>query len=193
MIVNWPVSIFVKPTVEISVGARSIHHISDKEAFSGVDKDTMAHFLIDGEPEAYAAHNAKVEEGYFSFPAPMICTYKCAAKFWPDAEKHTNQYLRYYLNLDMDKNLAHPPHRAAPDAYVTAHILRELLKKASIETLIEISKEPILLARVPFGKYRGLMWKEVDVMYLQWVLKQDFSEDVMHTASMELNRRTGRH
>jgi len=35
--------------------------------------------------------------------------------------------LRYWRNLVLDPALAMPPHRAGPDAYVTACLLAELL------------------------------------------------------------------
>jgi hypothetical protein len=37
-----------------------------------------------------------------------------------------------------------------PDAYVTAHLLREILKQTTMEKLIRWSNEPVLLARMPF-------------------------------------------
>ena len=40
---------------------------------------------------------------------------------------------------------------AGPDAYVTAHHLRDMLNEASLEQLLEWSQEPGLLPRVPVG------------------------------------------
>lgn len=146
------------------------------------------------EPVAYfAAHNAKFErlflEGYL--PAlPWICTWKCALVAWPDAPSHGNQVLRYWLNPEgIDRALAQPAHRAGPDAYATAFTLRELLKTYSIDQLVEISSQPALLPRVPFGKQKGAKWSEVDDGFLDWILVRDFDSDVLHTARTELNRR----
>ena len=95
--------------------------------------------------------------------------------------------LRYWLGLDMDRSLADRAHRAMPDAYVTAHLLREILKHASIEDLIRWTNEPVLLPKVTFGKHRGQPWIDIPPDYLQWVLRQQgMNEDVLHTARYHL-------
>lgn len=75
-------------------------------------------------------------------------------------------------------------HRALPDAYVTAGILRELLKLASVDDLIMWSQPPVLLPRVCFGKHKGLAWSELPVDYLDWIVERsDLNEDVKVTAN----------
>ena len=64
------------------------------------------------------------------------------------------RYLRRPEGLDHDKGL--PAHRALPDAYVTAHHLRDMLNTVSLEQLLEWSREPGLLRRVArTGASRG--------------------------------------
>ena len=140
---------------------------------------------------AFAAHNAAFDQQWLPPDLlgnlPLICTYKAAVHIWPEAPRHTNQVLRYWLNLDMDRSIADRAHRALPDAYVTAHLLREILKHASIEELICWTNEPVLLPRVPFGKHRGHKWTDVPPDYLQWILRQqDMNEDVAYTARHHL-------
>jgi exodeoxyribonuclease X len=75
-----------------------------------------------------------------------------------------------------------PTHRALPDAFVTAHLLRQILNRASVDDLIDWSKQPALLNKVTFGKHKGLKWTDVPDDYLDWIIsKRDFNEDVMHT------------
>lgn len=86
-------------------------------------------------------------------------------------------------------------HRAGPDAYVTAFLLRELLAQHPLSTLIQWSQEPAILIRVPFGKRpeeggsRGMRWTEVDASLLYWTVERDFSEDVLFTVRLEIERR----
>ena len=69
-----------------------------------------------------------------------------------------------------------------PDAYVTAHILREVLNYVSVDQLISWSRQPVLLANVKFGKHRGMKWLDVPDDYFDWIIsKGDFDEDVMRT------------
>jgi exodeoxyribonuclease X len=59
-----------------------------------------------------------------------------------------------------------------------------------LTTLIKWTSEPGMLIRVPFGRdTRGKKWTEVDDGFLLWVLERDFSEDVLFTAKLELERR----
>ena len=64
------------------------------------------------------------------------------------------RYLRTPEGLVHETGL--PAHRAGPDAYVTAHHLRDMLAEASVEQLLVWSQEPGLLPRVPAGPSRGL-------------------------------------
>jgi len=95
--------------------------------------------------------------------------------------------LRYWRNLQLAPELAMPAHRAAPDAWVTAHILIDLLKEASVERLMEWNDDARSLERMPFGKHRGKAWPEVPTDYLQWLLDQsEMSDEVRNRASAEL-------
>jgi exodeoxyribonuclease X len=69
-----------------------------------------------------------------------------------------------------------PPHRALPDAYVTAHILRQLLLLRPVERLLEISKEPGFLPRMTLGEHYGKRFSEVPIGYLEWLIKKMASD-----------------
>ena len=187
----------IKPPCPIPAEARAVHHISDEDVAQAKPWDTVCSTFFDRgnclDLVAFAAHNAAFDQQWLPPDLlgnlPLICTYKAAVHIWPDAPRHTNQVLRYWLNLDMDRSLADRAHRALPDAYVTAHLLRDILKHAAIDELIRWTNEPALLPRVPFGKHRGQNWKDVPPDYLQWILRQqDMNEDVVHTAHHHLEK-----
>lgn len=147
-----------------------------------------------GEIDVLAAHNCAFERLWFTDDltggAPWICTMKCAMRAWPHAPKHNNQALRYWLGLDLPEDLAMPPHRAGPDAYVSAHILARLLGEHSVEDLIAWTKEPALLPTCPIGKFRGKPWAEVETGFLNWMLGvADMEADLKWNARRELERR----
>ena len=96
------------------------------------------------------------------------------------------RYLRSPEGLVHDKGL--PAHRAGPDAYVTAHHLRDMLNEASLEQLMEWSQEPGMLPRVPAGPSRGRSWADLDVDALQG-FAADRNIDVRFSAEAELRRR----
>jgi exodeoxyribonuclease X len=92
----------------------------------------------------------------------------------------------------MPEGLVHaiglPAHRAMPDAYVTAHHLRDMLNEASIDQLLAWSAEPGLLPRVPNGPERGKPWDSL-VSERLVALSRDRDADIRFTAQTELRRR----
>lgn len=144
---------------------------------------------------AVAAHNAEFEGQFFTEDlragAPLLCTYKAALRIWPNAPGHSNQTLRYWLGLDLEADQAMPPHRAGPDAFVSAHILLKLLEHATVEEMIGWTLEPRLYPTCPISKeWRGKKWADIDAGFLTWMLRQqDMEPDLLWNASRELDRR----
>ena len=83
------------------------------------------------------------------------------------------------------------PGRAGPDAYVTAHHLRDMLALATVQQLLAWSAEPALLVRVPNGALRGRRWQELNDAQLGQVLDGAFgwNQDMVFTARAEQARR----
>jgi len=187
--IHPPASIFCRPDRSIPPGASAVHHILDHHvANAPAAEDVLADIAASGEP--LVAHNDRFERRFFNPSGALwIDTYRCALRVWPEAPGHGNQTLRYWLGLDrlegFDPQHAMPAHRAGPDAYVTAHILAQLIAATGdAGQLFEWSSQPALLRRVRFGKHRGTPWSEVPQDYLEWVVRQhDMDEDVRHTAA----------
>ena len=114
---------------------------------------------------------------------PWICPLKAAYRMYPDAPSHKNQTLRYLFRLKLDDAFAMPPHRAGPDAYVTAHILADEPVAKPPATLIEWTRGPTLLpGQIKFGKHRGTKWGEIPLDYLEWLSREANDPDVKYTA-----------
>lgn len=190
------------PGRSIPPEASAVHHlVADDLADAEPWRQGLARWIGRiSRPAAFAAHSAKMERQWCTpelvGPAPWICTHKCALRAWPEAPGHGNQVLRYWLMpRGLDRATAAPAHRAGPDAYVTAFLLRELLRIHPLARLLQWSAEPAVLIRVPFGKRpeeggnRGLRWTEVDDGFLHWTIERDFSEDILHTVGLEIARR----
>jgi exodeoxyribonuclease X len=175
----------------------AIHHIVDEDvaAAPGFAMICNAIFLNPGcEVVALGAHSAKFEQQWLTPDrvrhTQWICTYKCALRLFPDAPGHSNQALRYWLKPEgLDRSVANVAHRAGPDAYVTAFLLREMLKLATLDQLVEWSSQPALQVRCHIGQNRGKLWSEVDFGFLTWVANRDFDEDVLFTVKTEIRRR----
>lgn len=198
--IDKPKSRLYRPLHGIPPETMAVHHIT--EADFKPDTPTCTEELLrsaiwsGGKPDALVAHNCEFERSFI--PAeitddlPWICTLKTALRVWPEAPQHTNQVLRYWRGLSLDAELAMPPHRAGPDAWVTAHLLVDLLKSATAEQMIDWTARPKALPTVTFGKHRGAKWADVPLDYLQWMARQsDMNADALACAQEELARRNG--
>lgn len=195
---------YFKPPIPMSVKAMSITNITnkmlaDKPSFRGsaMYQDLEAR-LKDG---ILVAHNAKfdcaiLEAEGMSIPH-RICTFRVARELDPENQipEYSLQYLRYYLELEIDDAFAHD---AEGDVKVLYGLYQRLLAKMmkdgmteekAIESMIDISSRPSLFRLFNFGKYKDKKIAEVaktDRGYLQWMLDRKMEEggqdeDWIHT------------
>lgn len=200
---NWAVDIgagfLLDPMQPIPPETSAIHHIIDEDVIGAPNWRDILPCVFGTEVCAYAAHGAKFEKEWISNEitgsTPWIDTYRCSLRLHPDAPSHSNNGMRYYLRPEgLQRNLAVPAHRAQPDSYVTAHLVRDFLNAGhSVAQLVKWSDEPALLPRCKIGKWRndgkGTPWTEVDSGFLKWMLDKDFDEDTVFTARYHLDQR----
>ena len=189
----------VHPGNPISAVTSAIHHIIDEDVADAPPWQLAAPPVLQpGGCAALAAHRASFEQRWctpaLSGNARWVCTYKCALRLFPDSPTHSNQGLRYHRRPEgLDRAQGLPAHRAGPDAYVTAHHLRDMLNLAGLAQLLAWSAEPALLVRVPFGSSRGRAWRELDDDALARIIagENGGNQDVAFTARTERARRAG--
>ena len=182
----------VRPEHPISFAAMATHHITEEKAraappLSQISDELRQIVGTDGVIVGY--HNAEFDRKFvppWMSSLPYFCTYRCAMHLLPEAESHSNMALFYELRLgaeDVPDEAGRSPHRALYDAWITRSLALYLSDRAGgVEELVRLTREPVLLQRVKFGKHRGEQWSEVPRSYLRWVLRQDFDDDVLHTA-----------
>ena len=198
VVIERPKSRLYRPLNGIPPETMAVHHITEDDfnVDTPVCTDERLELAVWGgaTPNALIAHNFEFERLFISAritkALPWICTYKVALRAWPDAPRHTNQVLRYWRRLTLDRAFAMPPHRAGPDAWVTAHLFMELKKTVAVDDMILWTAQPTQYATVPFGKYRGRSWREVPFDYLDWIIRQgEMDEGIISSARAELQKR----
>ena len=176
----------ISPDRPISIDAMVIHHITE-EMVEGKPRIAVAIRRYQGSPY-YVAHNAPFDRGVLpEMGGQWICTLKLARMLYPDI-KHSNQYLRYALRLNVSVPDNLYPHRALYDCYVTAALLQRIMQDSgwNAEQMAEITQQPLLLQTFKFGKYRGKSIEQIarqDPDYLRWMLASitDLTPDMRYT------------
>lgn len=188
-------SLLINPGRPISPDTMAVHHILDSDvADAPFWKDVASTILRPpGGVIALSAHRAAFEQRFctprLTGNAVWICTWKCAMRVWPELSRFSNQMLRYLrMPTGLDHQTGLPAHRALPDAYVTAHHLRDMLNQTSVDQLIRWSLEPGLLPRVPSGPHRGKAWTLLPADILE-AFAADRDPDVRFSAQTECARR----
>jgi exodeoxyribonuclease X len=180
-----------KPPLPISFEAMSVNHITnemveDKPIFAQ-SQSAKELERLNAPRNMLAIHNAPFDlamlakEG-FRWRGQVLDTLRAARHIY-DTESHALQYLRYALGLyrmeaDLAKSLRVKleSHNAVGDALVLYLLARDMLARRSVEELIELSRKPIKLERIRFGKYKGKSFEEIakgDPGYLRWLVKSE--------------------
>jgi exodeoxyribonuclease X len=185
----------VNPGRPISPETMAVHHILDEQVSGAPFWKVIAPEILrpEGGVLALAAHRATFEQRYclphLTGGAQWICTWKGALRLWPELPSFSNQRLRYQRRPEgLVHDIGLPAHRALPDAYVTAHHLRDMLNEASVDQLLAWSQEPGLLPRVPTGVDRGKAFCDLRSDALS-ALMRDRDADIRFSAETELRRR----
>ena len=185
----------VNPGRPIAPETMAVHHILDEQVSGAPFWKTVAPEILRpaGGVLALAAHRAAFEQRFcrphLTGGAEWICTWKGALRVWPELPSFSNQMLRYVRQpAGLVHDMGLPAHRALPDAYVTAHHLRDMLNKASVGHLLAWSREPGLLPRVPAGADRGKSFRDLGDEALR-ALMRERDLDIRFSAEIELQRR----
>jgi exodeoxyribonuclease X len=239
--IDFAESYFIDPGVAIPPEVSAIHHIVNDDVMGAPSWESAPAIINSYGARLLGAsrrfdfvvmHNSRHDEQWITPEVtgglPVIDTLRVARELWPDAPGHSNQVLRYWLAATgrmhaphggVDRKYANMAHRAGPDAYVTAHILRAALQHMwvtdhggrtfgemgfadigglgdvsapHIKLLHEWSTRPSLLHKVGFGMYKGKLWANIPDNYYEWVLKNIHDKpDVRFTAQHYLNLANG--
>jgi len=106
-----PVVLRCKPPIDIEIEATVVNGIRTKDvamlllfnempAYAEI-KETLENAIIVGHNVQYDV-DVLEREGIHIKPENMRCTKELAKKKWPESPKHSLQYLRYWLDMDVE-------------------------------------------------------------------------------------------
>jgi len=177
-----------KETITINPHAQACHHITADMLQEGKGArpryDVLRTLLNLIEPSTLlVAHNAEFDAKFLpEIVSPWICTFRSAKHIWPGAPGYSNQVLRYWLKLQPDLPFGKHPHQALYDVTVTVSILLKMLEQHTPEKLLMLSKTPVRLKTINFGKHRGQDFSQLPPDYLAWLRRQpNLDADLVHT------------
>ena len=192
---NRQVSELFKPPLPLSIEAMEATHYTNEDVKSKEPfKDSKLHRELGelfSDPDlVVVAHNAPFDIAMLGKEGlrvqKFIDTLKVARALDPEEKlgAYRLQYLRYALNIKVEAQA----HDALGDVLVLEKLFERLFAKVAqetkdaglaIEKMIKISKEPLEIKRVNFGKYKGEKIEDIAKMdrgYLEWLLKEKEKE-----------------
>lgn len=185
-------STLVNPGCPIPAEASAIHHITNKHVDNKGPLEWAIPSVFPDEMSCVVAHNAAFDKPFVDAHKetdPWLCTLRISRHLWPAVPRHSNQFLRYHLQLDVPEAEGMPAHDALSDALVTAKLLLYELDivmsrskapdSATTGDLIKWAESPVLLSTCRFGaKHYGKPWAEVPTDYLEWMRKNVNDMDI---------------
>jgi exodeoxyribonuclease X len=187
-----------KPPVSISHSAMAVHHITNEDlekcpVFKG--SETCKLFQENLPSWTCCGHNVDYDLKMLSnegLPQPKnkIDTIQVCRYLFPDLEQYSLQFLRYKFELNKKETTEILPHTAESDVKVLQllfdHLKEELMRtKGSngdvVKEMIRITKEPLLLTKMPFGKWKGTLFSEIPHSYLKWAKDNIQDKNVVYS------------
>lgn len=193
MLGEWTVvnieSHFIEYTGTMSPNARAIHHIRPDQltlAGGALPRDEVVKSLLHrgNATTVFVAHNYEFDVKFLpEIKGPWICTLKASRHLWPNAPGHSNQVLRYWLGVEPTIKLEGKyPHQAIYDVATTTGILLKMLGSQTLVKLVSLTKTPVVLKKINFGKHRGSDFANIPIDYLRWLRGQpNLDPDLRHT------------
>jgi len=202
---DWTISSkLFKPTLPIPPEASSKNNISNKMVvnaplMSEINKNELSNLIRQQDTELFVAHNSEFDrlvllsnfkknnnniEGLLS-NSNWLCTWRLSKAIFGvdfDSMQYSLNYLRYYLNLDIDDNLI--AHRADADVLICARLLERLLVEAIDRGLIDVDSDdylgqlhklcwdPLPVLTWPLGKHKGKKLTDIPTDYYLWAIQK---------------------
>jgi len=187
----------INPEMDIPEESFKIHNISD-EMVSGksIVKEVLpiiSKFVGNG---IIVGHNINFDIDLISAEADRVgvdCKIKFnqtidtlrLARIYGDSPINSLEFLRKHFNIEEEG-----AHRAMNDVKVNIQVFKYLSDKyAETNQILTTLSKPVLMRKMPLGKHKGRLFKDIPVNYLSWAAHQKFDQDLLYSLRKELKVR----
>jgi exodeoxyribonuclease X len=169
----------IDPEVAIPASASGIHGITNIEVANSPTLDEFFNIVLPGEGGSaegnviLIAHNTVFDRRFLKERFNLVgelCTLRLARRVWPDMENHKLATLMYALELRRGQS-----HSAEGDVDTCHDLLCKIVETSgkSLLDLAQTSMEPVLITKMPFGKHKGVLLKNLPGSYTKWLMGLD--------------------
>lgn len=171
---------FFRPTKPIEIGAVATHNIIELDL---IDAPPVSEFRLPDGLKYMIGHNIDFDWEAAGKPdVKRICTLALSRFLWPNLDAHKQTAMMYYLfgKNDEVRSKVKNAHNALCDvrncSEVLERIIGELISRGYVvstwDNLWSISEMARVPTRMPVGKYKGELIKDLPASYVSWFLKQ---------------------
>ena len=189
--------VLVNPGCTISPESFAVHHISEEmvasqppiEAvltpfFNFIGKETLVGHVIGRDLDMLEKAAGRSDIPYPLKTLPCIDTLRLA-RLYGDSPNNSLETLATHFNVSNPGS-----HRALNDVIINIEVFKHLVRKyKTVEEVFEVLAKPIKMKYMPLGKYKGRLFSEIPLQYLQWAAHMDFDQDLLFTLRTEINKR----
>ena len=187
----------IDPECSIPTASTEIHHITDDMVkgkpkiaqeleciLSFIGQGPLVGHSISYDIELLANAATRAHIRHHLHTIPVIDTLRLA-RLYGESPSNSLEALRKHFNIT-----AEGAHRAMSDVVVNIQVFKQLtVKFSTVQQILDRLKKPILLTKMPLGKHKGRIFKEIPVDYLHWAQHQNFDMDLSYSIKTELKRR----
>lgn len=181
----------IDPGIPIPYAASAINGLTDDMV---VGMPTLDEYMAGvgaafSEADVVSAHNYAFDIrflGKYAKPeVQSLCTLRCARVIYPESENHKLSTLAYYLGFGLDRSKAHS---ADGDVAVLFNLVKHMCEQTGlgIAGLLALQDTPRQIARMPFGKWKGTLLKDMPADYIHWLLTKANIDDDLRTSLQNL-------
>lgn len=188
----------VDPQCPISEGALEIHHITPM-MLEGQPKivEVLPKFLPLIDDHIIIGHGISYDVKMIEkeakqnvitsklFKSKMIDTLRLA-RLYGDSPNNSLENLAKHFNVKVDGEV----HRAMTDVKMNIEVFKHLVRRfKTVEDIFNVLSRPIKMKYMPLGKYKGRLFSEIPLQYLQYLAKLDFDQDLHFSIQAEIKKK----